>query len=380
MALVICACAPLHAQEQTASGWCYQYLLATWTPRTRLAPLLEGIAADPRTRTALMLDNVAQLLLDHLDDERLLKDDAKLLLSLLTRTQSGRYQRVMATVRDSQRPAVLKDMARKYMLEHKKKTVDQYLPGTIDFEPLRAEYMRMAVAVRPTEERARALNSLKTGDAIEELFALLGPPQHVATRHIRLGTNLDFRHLLLYYRGAGRAVFELDDTEGWRFHAVVADPLAYEPLMPYRARAGQFGLPDDAALNMALLTGNSVLAMKVAVEDSYHQPEVPLEFLDTAAEILAQNWKSAEAEDAVDTCAWIIRLLADKGGPRYAPLLAQVADGSNNLKLKRWAKQKVQKPAGVPRAHYVVGSVVLADQARKFPSPYPGVTYTNGRL
>lgn len=37
-------------------------------------------------------------------------------------------------------------------------------------------------------------------------------------------------------------------------------------------------------------------------------------------------------------------------------------------------------PQHVPRSAYVVGSVPLEELARRYPSPYPGVTYTNGRL
>jgi hypothetical protein len=380
IALAACACAPVHAQEQTATDWCYQYLLATWTPRDTLTPVLKGIVTDPAKRNVFALDNVAQFVVDHLNDEQLSKDAAKELLGVLTRTRSGRYRLVMARMQETQRPKVLRDMARDYVVEHKRKTVDEYVPGTIDLASLPAEYMKAAISTVATEERAHKLDSLKKLSSIDELFALMGPPQYVEARYFRFSETIQFHRLLLYYRGAGRAVFGLDDSGVWLFQAAVVDALAFEPLLPYRARAAELGLPDDAAIRMAQLISQSLPAMSIALEYSYNLVQVPVEFLDTTAEILAQHWKSADDEITEVVYAWMIRLLTTKGGPRYAPLLTQIAEEPNSLKLRRWARLTVQKPANIPRAHYLVGSVVLADQAKKFPSPYPGVTYTNGRL
>jgi hypothetical protein len=380
IALAACACAPVRAQERTAADWCYQYLLATWTPHDTLTPVLGGIVADPAKRNSFALDNVAQFVVDHLNDEQLSKDAAKELLGVLARTRSGRYRLVMARMQETQRPKVLRDMARDYVLEHKRKAVDEYVPGSINLASMPAEYMRVAVATVATQERAHKLDSLKKFSSIDELFALMGPPQHVEAGYYRFSETIQFRRLLLYYRGAGRAVFGLDDSGVWLFQAAVVDPLAFETLMPYHVRAAELGLADDSAIRMAQLISQSLPAMRIALEDSYNLVQVPVEFLDTAAEILAQNWKSTDDEITEDVYAWMIRLLTTKGGPRYAPLLAQIADETKNLKLRKWARLTVQKPAGIPRARYVIGSVVLADQAKKFPSPYPDVTYTNGRL
>ena len=389
IALAACACAPVHAAEQTAVVWCYQYLLAnweqhpvlnSWRARQTLTPLLEGIAADPTRQNVIALDHVAQFVLDHLDDEQLSKDEAKELVGTLARTRSGRYRLVMAKVSKSQRPKVITIMAGEYVREYKRKNVEEYVPGTIDLASLRAGYVPAALSAPATEERARKLDSMTKFGSIEELFALMGPPQHVEARYFRFSETVQFSRLLLYYRGAGRATFGLDDGGTWLFQAAVADPLAFEALMPYRGRAAEFGLPDDAAIRMAQLISQSLPAMRLVLEDSYNLAQVPVEFLDTTAEILAQNWKSHGDDIREDVYAWMIRLLTTKGGPRYAPLLAQIADETKSLKLRKWARLTVQKPPDIPRTRYVIGSVVLADQAGKFPSPYPGVTYTNGRL
>jgi hypothetical protein len=389
IALAVCACTPLHAREQTAVDWCYQYLLAnweshpvlnTWRARQTLTPVLKGIAADPTKQNVIALDLVAQFVLDHLDDEQLSKDEAKELVGTLARTRSGRYRLVMAMVSKSQRPKVITMMADEYVSEYQRKAVDEYVPGTIDLVSLRAGYAPAAVAALATDSRAHKLDSMTKFGSIEELFALMGPPQHVEARYFRFSDTVQFSRLLLYYRGAGRATFGLDDGGTWLFQAAVADPLAFEPLMPYRERAAEFGLPDDAAIRMAQLLSQSLPAMRLVLEDSYNLEQVPIEFLDTTAEILAQNFRSPGDDITEDVYAWMVRLLTTKGGPRYAPLLAQIADETKSLKLRKWARLTPKKPAGIPRAPYVIGSIVLAEQAKKFPSPYPGVTYTNGRL
>jgi hypothetical protein len=374
------ACLPAHAQQPTSAQWCYQYLLATWTPQETLTPVLEGIAADRTPKNVFALDTVAQFLLDHIDDQRLAKDEAKELLAVLARTRSGRYRLVMARIHESRRPKVMRETAQAYLIEHKRKSVDEYVPGTIDLAALRASYVPLALEAVATEERARKLASLAKHVSIDELFALMGPPQHLAARYVRISETFRFSRLVLYYRGAGNAVVGLDDHGAWLFQSAAVDPLAFESSMPYRTRAAEFGLPDDAAIRMAQILSRNLPAMRIVLEESYNLVQVPLEFLDTSAEILAQNWQTPGDEVAEDVYAWIIRLLSTKGGPRYARLLTQIAEETKSLKLRKWARLTVQKAAGIPRTPYVIGRVVLADQAKKFPSPYPGVTYTNGRL
>ena len=368
------------AEDLSPSADCYQYLLAHWTPRVSIEPILDGISADPSTGNQTSLDQVAEFLVQHLEDPQFSMEDAKATLGLLTRTRSGRYRLVMTQVIKAPVPVVLKEMAREYVAENKSLTVDQYVSGTVDFSALREQYLRAALAVQPTDERSRALDAMRPGESMEKLIALLSPPQHVGAGYARVSRTLIFRRLLLYYRGAGRAVFALDEKDGWHFQAAVADPLAFEPLMPYRARAAEFSLPDDTYIGIAQITSRGMPAIRAAIEDSYRHPQVPVDFLDAAAEVLASNWQNSDDEIVEDTCAWIMRLLRKKGGLRYATLLNDIETRSHSLKLKKWASLTLGKVDGVPRAGYVAGSIPLEAWAKKYPSPYPDVTYINGRL
>ena len=105
-----------------------------------------------------------------------------------------------------------------------------------------------------------------------------------------------------------------------------------------------------------------------------------MDFLDAAAEVLARDWPKSSDEIVEDNCAWILRLLRTKGGVRYASVLDEVHQKSHSLKLKKWAGLTLGKVAGVPRTPYVIGSTPLTEWAQRYPSPYPGVTYVNGRL
>jgi hypothetical protein len=286
----------------------------------------------------------------------------------------------MEKIRDSKRPVVLKEIARAYLIEYKSSQAVQFAPGNIDFAAMRGQYVEHALAAQPSDDRARMLDSLRKGDTLEELFALLGPPQHVVSGYVRVSETLNYRWLMLYYRGAGRAAFALDEKSGWGFKATVADPLAFEMLMPYRAHASEFGLPDDDHIRMAQLTSNGIPAMRAAVEGAYRLPKVPVEFLDATAELLARQWPNSKDEIVEDSCAWMLRLLRMKGGARYAPLFDEIGKKSHSAKLKKWAQRTLLRYPDIPRSAYAVGSIPLEEWARRYPSPYPGVTYINGRL
>ena len=380
LGLVLLGSRPVAAADSAPSAWCYEYVLANWTPEVPLEPVIDGISAEGSAGNQGSLDEVAEFLLEHLDDERLTKENALDVLGLLARTRSGRYRLVMEKVRDSKRPVVLEQVARAYLVDYKSTQAAQFVPGSVDFATLGEQYVQTALAAQPTEERARTLDSLRKGDSLEKLFTLLGPPQHVAAGYVRVSQTLNYRRLLLYYRGAGRAVFALDDKTGWNFQATVADPLAFEMLMPYRVRAGEFHLPDDDHIRMAQLTSSGVPAMRAAVEGAYRLPQVPVEFLDATAELLARQWPNSKDEIVEDSCAWMLRLLRTKGGARYAPLFDEIGKKSHSLKLRKWAHMTLLRYPDISRSAYVVGSVPLEEWARRYPSPYPGVSYTNGRL
>jgi hypothetical protein len=376
---ILCMGTQAQAQELGPTGWAYQYMLARWQPGAELLPILDSLGADPGARTTATLDAVAELLASHAGSEQLTADDANAIVSLLARTRSGRYRDVMAASGDRLKIAKARAIALGYAAEHRRAKSAAYVAGGIDFPSLRQRYLADALAYRPGDAGARRLATLAAGSRPEDLFALAGTPHHVEVRQIKLSANTRYRRLLFYYRGQGRVVFAPHEKTGWLFQSVVADALAFEEQMPYRADPLASGQPDMATLRMIQLVSGSVLARKVAVESSIKSAPVPLEFLDAAAGYLSANFAAPSDEIEDDANAWIVRMLADHGGPRYTRLIRATRESSGS-RIRRQAIQPIEQVEGVPRELFDAGSVSLPELAQKYPSLYPDVRFSSGRL
>ena len=370
--LLLTFAAGVAAEQPGPREWTLQYCIVHSTPPASLGNVFDSIGLDPTGLDTRTVDLTAEYLLRNGADPELDGRDAASLVALLARRGDGRLRLAMQKVRESDMSPGLKLAAREYLVQFKKG--DGYVPGTLDLHALRSEFANTALAVKPTEAFARKLGELRKGDTLERMFEVLGPPHHARAIEV---TNI--RRLLFYYRGAGRVVFGYVGETGWRLQSVTADSLAFEPEFPYREQPAAFGQPDDATLRMIMLASGRLWPVKVAVDESYDAPDVSLEFLDTAAEYLARNWRSVN-DDSEDTYAWIIRVLLKRGGPRYSVLFKEIAAGTKSLKLRKWAGLTPQRPEGIPRKSYVPGTVSLEDLARRYPTPYPDVHYTSGQL
>jgi hypothetical protein len=379
LALVLCAGVAARAQDASPTTWSYHYMLASWHPGESLVPVLDALSADAGAQNAATLDGVAEALALHAGDERLEQADANALVTTLARTKSGRYRDVMRSAGERLQFGKQRAIAHAYANEHQRKTAEQYVPGSIDFAALRASYVARALATQPTESGARKLAELGAASTMADLFALAGPPHHAEVRQVRLSVDTKYRRMLFYYRGAGRVVFAPDGSKGWVFQSVVVDPLVFEGEMPYRARAAELGMPDDARLRMIQFASGSMLGRKASVESSIKTAPVPLEFLDTAAQYLSENFLAPPDEVADDTNAWIVRLLADCGGPRYVGVI-RAANKSTGKRTWRQSLAKIREVEGITRERFVPGSISLPAQATKYPSLYPEVKFSSGRL
>ena len=179
----------------------------------------------------------------------------------------------------------------------------------------------------------------------------------------------------------GRVVYGYNGTKkAWLFQAVVADPLAFEQEFSYRDRARELGLADEPALEMIQLVSGYTASIKSVVERNHRRETRPLEFMDTAAEVLVTQFETADDPVKVDMHAWICRLLTMHGGRRYAAILAHVAKGTDDPKLRRFAILPVEETDEVPAEPYVPGTISLAAQRAKYPSLYSQSTFQSGRL
>jgi hypothetical protein len=365
-------------QEVTPADWTVAYLAAGSAPPERIGQVLELVDSDTRGLPPRALDLLAEYLIRNAENPLLDGADARKLAEVIDKRGGDRYVAAMRAVRDQEGPVLLEKAVFAYLVRHAP-GADGYMPGVIDLAAQRTLHITHAFATEVSEERARKLGGLARGDTLDRLFDVMGPPQHVAS------FAMEVHRLRFYYRGAGRVVFGFVKGQGWQLQSVVADPLAFEPEMPYRSQAAELGQPDDATLRMIQLASGAPAAFKIAIHDTLRLLErdatatVPFEFVDCTAAYLAANFRDVE-HDEEDTLSLVARLLAHYGGSRYRPLLREVASKTNSLKLRKWTKMPLRRSVVPSRTPFVVGAFDAAAFRKKYPSLYPAVTYTSGLL
>ena len=374
--------------------WTYQYLLATSVTERELAPITEHIVHEELLQVPELLDFAAEVLLARMGDSAFPMQNKLRLIRVVGADESGRYNGVLARVLESSKDSLVEKEVRSARV--KEPVGAGYVPGTVDIRAIVAEMDAAALAAKPTTAQGAHLASFP-GGSIADLFEWAGKPQQIISGQTRITDGIlihvKIQRLAFFYRGLGRVVYGYEPgkaakpgkrTEGskgrWQFQTVVADPLAFEQEFSYRDRAKELGLPDDATLEMTQLVSGYTASMKNVVERNYHRASRPLEFMDTAAETLATQFKNAQDPATVDMYAWICRLLTKHGGQRYAAILERVAAETPDDKLRRFARLPIETTTEIPAAPYVPGTISLAAQRAKYPSPYPESTFYSGHL
>lgn len=386
--LVSCALlwfAGMACADESAVGplaWTYRYVLATALSENEFDPLLQGMRIDEDLRDPT-LDYLAEALVSPLNREMSAATRLRLAQFLATHG-GGRYRDALATSLRDGDVAEMRDLVKRHGKRRRHSKDPQYVPGTIDFEKLRASYAAAALAYEPTDAVARKLAALPADSSIEDLFELAGTPHAVVGGSVRatdgLLVNIRIRRLSIYYRGIGRVVFAFRKYDQWKSQGVVIDPEAFEALMPYRERPLSRVASGDEALAFTQLLNGHPMAMKVAVESRWRTQTATPEFLDATAEVLLAQHASARTAHDFDVYAWMCRLLSSHGGPRYAAVLTTVARDTDDEKLRRFASLPIQRSNGVDTAPYVAGSVSLTELRARYPALYPGRTYLSGAL
>jgi hypothetical protein len=367
--------------------WTYQYLLATAQSQRQLAPIAEHMIDEETLDDPRLVDVAAEVLLARADDADFPFQNKRRLVNVLGAMKTPRYNALLTRVAESTHDERLAKDARSAILKNKTGEAE-YVPGSVDLGKIVADMDAAALAARPTTEQGKHLAQFP-GGSIDDLIAWAGKPQQIVIGQTRVTDgliNVKIQRLTYFYRGLGRVVFGystgkfIHSKVGWLFQAVVADPLAFEQEFTYRARAQQLGLPDTPTLEMMQLVSGYTAAMKVSLQTNYNRETRPLEYMDTAAEILATQFDKSDDPVVIDTHAWICRILSQHGGQRYAAILAQVAADAPDRKLRRYADLFIEPTTEVPATPYVPGTISLDTQRAKFPSPYPESTFQYGQL
>jgi hypothetical protein len=369
--------------HKNARIWIYQYLLATSSTERELAPITEHIVHERPLQNPQLLDFAAEVLLARIGDGGYPLQNKLRLIRVLGKEKSPRYTAVLTRVLEqSKNKMVAKEVHA--AMSRKEQAGPGYVAGTIDIHAIAAELDAAALAAHPTTAQGEHLAKF-SGETIDELFEWQGKPHQIVSGQTRVSDGIlihvKIQRLTFFYRGLGRVVFGYEkDFNEWTFQAVVADPMAFEEEFAYRDRAVMLGLPDDPTLEMMQLVSGYTASMRIAVEKNYRRETAPLEFMDTAGEILATQFKSAQDPVTVDMYAWSCRLLTRHGGQRYAAILQRVAAETGDSKLKRFAQLPTEPASALPAEPYIAGTISLAAQRAKYPPLYPDSTFQSGRL
>jgi len=368
--------------QSPARVWTYEYLLATAQTERELAPIAEHLVQVKQLHMPALTDFAAEVLLARVSEPGYPLQNKVRLISVLGVEKGARYTAVLAQVLRKTKDRTLTNAARAAM-SRDKTAIPAYVPGTIDIHSIVKEVEAAALAAKPTTAQAMHLAAFP-GGTIDQLFDWAGRPQQIVSSQLRVGDgiiNVKVQHLSFMYRGLGRVIYDYSTAKGgWLYQLFVADPLAFEQEFSYRDRAQELGLPDDPTLEMIQLVSGYSGSIRNVVELNYQRETRPLEFMDTAAEILATQFRSASDPFTVDMYAWICRLLTMHGGQRYAAILKRVAAETPSSKLRRFAQLPIEPTDEVPAEPYLPGAISLAAQREKYPSLYPDSTLTNGRL
>lgn len=369
------------AAQDSSLIWTYKYLVATAATERELAPIAEHIKESIELEDQGLFDVVAERLLTRFDDPAFPEKNKARLIRALGSWPDGRYDDVLRHVLAVTRQRKVQQAVRMALPYKSRKASDPYVRGSVDLHAIVNEVEAAALAAVPTTAQGSAFAEFK-GETLEQLYAWAGRPHEMISSQTRASDGLidiEVQRLAVYYRGIGRAVFGYKDlTASWNFQAIVADPLAFENVFAYRRRASELGMPDDSTLEMIQLVSGYTAAIKNSVQHRYRSANPSREYLDTAAEVLLRHHSQARDSATIDAHAWICRLLSDQGGDRYSDVLSRVAAETQDRKLRRHATRKPGK--NTTSDVYVPGTLSLDVQRAKYPTIYPGSTFTSGQL
>jgi len=403
VALFLVFLAPGRAIAQgLASEWTYQYVLSTSDRGGDLTHIIASYPHQPWLKEPAMLDLLAEALVRGAQSREYSQPNLVFMAKVVCRA-SPRYLATMSAVStsasqlqgfrrdDREFRAELQKLSSKCVEELDATGVQQYRPGAIDLDGMRAQFLGPRAEARPTTAQGQKLLTIRVGEegaTLDDVIGLLGTPRHVAigtavlaTGGFRAGgirwsthTFVKYRHtnrLHYYYQGVGRVTFVYRNS-GWRANEAIADPMLCERELPYRADTEANGQPAEMTLRMHELLYGGYRSARQAVETWAPVSFTP-EVKDTAAEILASRYAPERGKIIDDTFLVIARFLAQSDPARYGALIKETAARSSDRRMRKLADSIVLDTAD-PSRRYRPGEVTLEDLRRKYPPLYPEST------
>ncbi len=366
---------------KSALRWTYEYLLTTAGADQVLEPVLSDIYSQEGQVGEHILNLVAEILYANYENKQYSVNNIVWLIKVLATSGDYSYRTLVGKVDRAWRIRKVRKIVKKYLKEAHVNTVTQYEKNRIDTKVLIDKYVSDAVyAEISLNGLTPKLMDISGKNTIEDMFSIVGTPQFIDSSLARPPFAGTFSRMTFYYKGQGRAVFGYDSSDGWVFKNIVLDPLAFEVYMPYRDQAEKYELITTQHLLIAMLMSNSASAIKIVAERIYGHGGGNQELLDSAAELLLSRFSIDESPTHIDAYSWICKMLARRGGRRYKDVLEHVGTVSQRMKLRRYARVHLSDDVDMTDEIYVKGGVSLENLRVKYPSPYPKLTTTMGRL
>ncbi len=375
--LMLCFSANVFTNDASvnAERWSQRYAIVMSSAPHQLIPIYEDILADIESQDVEFLDLLANKLVVSIDDDdKYAKQANAVVMRILFASKNKRYYSLLKDLDISVRDSKFYRSRDKYLKAARRDSGEQFVAGGVDFEELKNQYIRSALEsdIKFSGPES-SLEALKPEHSIQDMFDMFGVPQHMISGNRRFTNGIasvKIKRLSYYYKGQGRVVFDYRRRQGWLLYSVSSEPLAFEEVMPYRENADGNNVASDYGLHMAMLLSDRPFAIRRAAEIYAYGEEVKTEMLDLAAEKLINHYQDGDDSEFIDAYSWLCKWLAQRGGPRYQAILAEVASNSNNAKLVKYAQTEIENLEEMPEGTYVKGAISLNDLMEKYPSPY----------
>ncbi len=242
-------------------------------------------------------------------------------------------------------------------VEEAAKTTKQYEFGNVDLEKVKTTIYDYAKNAQAGEELAVKFTSIVTEQSMESMLNTMGRPHAATATMFKIPFTTTIPRVSYFYKGLGRIATELSG-DYWRVVEINPGTSQFEFRMPYFNREDS----SDPYTRHIILHGilhedNFVLKSMASVLD--RQVNVDNELLDVFAELMVINSKTKLTPIEDDTNAWLVKLLANKNGPRYKEILQDVAANRANKKSRKYARKLLRNIKGISVETFRPGSVDL---------------------
>jgi hypothetical protein len=279
------------------------------------------------------------------------------LTRMIYASNSPRHVTAMKQIMNIMRKYVRMKVEITSLVEETAKTTEQYEFGNVDLEKVKTTIYDYAKNAQVGEELAVKFSSIVTEQSRESMLSTMGRPHAASATMIKIPLTITVPRVSYFYKGVGRIATELSGNY-WRVVEINPGTSEFEFRMPYFNREDS----SDPYTRHIILHGilhedNFVLKSMASVLD--RQVNVDNELLDVFAELMVINSKTKLTPIEDDTNAWLVKLLANKNGPRYKEILQDVAANRANKKSRKYARKLLRNIKGISVETFRPGSVDL---------------------